>query len=361
MHHAALDRPRAHDRDLDDEIVEAGRLQPRQHRLLRARLDLEYADRIGALAHRVDRGVFGGYLLHRQFASAIAGDQCQRAADRRQHPQREAVHLEQAQRIEVVLVPLDDGARGHRRVFDRHHALEQAARDHEPADVLRQVARKPHQFVGERDEPLDHRVVGREARLADALGRHRAAIPPGEHAGEPIDLREVEAERLADVAHRALRPVGDERGRERRAVAAVFRIDVLDHLLAPLVLEVDVDVRRLVPLLRDEALEQHAHPRRIDLGDAERVAHRRIRRRAAALAQDVLAAREGDDVVDGQEVGLVLELGDQRQLVLDQFAHVGDERKRDRPRYRRRNPSSTRWRRCDAGVSPGGTISSGYS
>ena len=216
--------------------------------------------------------------------------QVEAAPDRRQHAEREAVDLEQAQRVEVVLVPLDDGALGHRRVLDRHHPLEQVARDDEAADVLRQVARKAHQLVGQRDEPDDHRVVGLEARLADALGRDLAAVPPGEHAGEPVDLREVEAQRLADVAHRALRPVGDERRGERRAVAAVFRVDVLDHLLAPLVLEVDVDVGRLVALLRDEALEQHAHPRRIDLGDAERVADRRVGRRAAALAEDAPAS-----------------------------------------------------------------------
>jgi len=33
-------------------------------------------------------------------------------------------------------------------------------------------------------------------------------------------------------------------------------IDILDDFLAPLVLEIDVDIGRLVALLRDEALEQ---------------------------------------------------------------------------------------------------------
>ena len=149
-----------------------------------------------------------------------------------------------------------------------------------------------------------------------------AAVPPCEHAGEPVDLREVQAERLADVAHRALRPVGDERRRDRRTVAAVFRVDVLHDFLAPLVLEIDVDVGRLVALLADEALEQHAHSGRIDLGDAERVADRRVRRRAAALAEDSLRARECDDVVNGEEIRFVLQFRDQRELVLDQFADV---------------------------------------
>jgi hypothetical protein len=44
MHHAALDRPGAHDRDLDHEVVEFARLQARQHRHLGAALDLEDAD-----------------------------------------------------------------------------------------------------------------------------------------------------------------------------------------------------------------------------------------------------------------------------------------------------------------------------
>ncbi len=57
MHHVALDRPRPHDRDLDDEIVEGLRLEARQHRHLRPALDLEHADRIRARQHVVDRGL----------------------------------------------------------------------------------------------------------------------------------------------------------------------------------------------------------------------------------------------------------------------------------------------------------------
>ena len=54
MDHVALDRAGADDRDLDDEIVEALRLQARQHRHLRAALDLEDADGVGAAEHAVD-------------------------------------------------------------------------------------------------------------------------------------------------------------------------------------------------------------------------------------------------------------------------------------------------------------------
>jgi hypothetical protein len=44
--HVALDRAGAHDRHLDDEIVEAGGFQPRQHVHLRPALDLEDAERV---------------------------------------------------------------------------------------------------------------------------------------------------------------------------------------------------------------------------------------------------------------------------------------------------------------------------
>ena len=48
----------------------------------------------------------------------------------------------------------------------------------------------------------------------------------------------------------------DDGGGQCRAVPPVFAIDVLNHFLAALVLEVDVDVGRLAALLRHEALEQ---------------------------------------------------------------------------------------------------------
>ena len=47
------------------------------------------------------------------------------------------------------------------------------------------------------------------------------------------------------------------------------------------------------------------------------VADGRVGGRAPALAQDALAARELDDVVDGQEIRLVLQVADQAQLFLD--------------------------------------------
>ena len=104
-------------------------------------------------------------------------------------------------------------------------------------------------------------------------------------------------------------------------------------------LEIDVDVGRLLALLADEPLEQQAVGRRVDRGDPEAITDRAIGRAAAPLAQDrrVEAPREGDDVVDRQEIAREVELGDQPELVAEL---LGD---------RRRHPLAPPPRRPDPG------------
>jgi hypothetical protein len=89
----------------------------------------------------------------------------------------------------------------------------------------------------------------------------------------------------------------------------------LDHFFPPLVLEVDIDVRRLIAVGGDEALEQKIVQAGIDLRYAQAKAHGRVRRRAATLAENVLRARVTDDVMDGEEIGRISQLGDQREFV----------------------------------------------
>jgi hypothetical protein len=99
-------------------------------------------------------------------------------------------------------------------------------------------------------------------------------------------------------------------------------VDVLDHLLAPFVFEIDVDVGGFVAGFRHKAFEDHRADFRGDGGDAEAVADDRVGGRAAALAEDAAGAGELDDVVDGEEVGLVLQLPDERELVFHERLHA---------------------------------------
>ena len=101
------------------------RFQPRQHRHLGTRLDLEHADGVGVLHHLVDRGVFlAQQAVHGDRAAVQLVDEVQRAPDGGEHAERQHIDFEQAQVLQVILVPLDDAALGHRCIFDRHQARE---------------------------------------------------------------------------------------------------------------------------------------------------------------------------------------------------------------------------------------------
>ena len=70
-------------------------------------------------------------------------------------------------------------------------------------------------------------------------------------------------------------------------------------------LKIHINVRRFVALLRDEALKKQLALGRVHLRDGQAIAHGRIGRGASTLAQNALAASEGDDVVDRQKKVLV--------------------------------------------------------
>src|SRR5487761_430450 len=98
-------------------------------------------------------------------------------------------------------------------------------------------------------------------------------------------------------------------------LAAILAIDVLDHLFASLVLEIDIDVGRFVAIGADEALEQKIALRRIDGGNAEAIADGGIGSRAAALAENFLRVGETHQIIDGEEIRCVAESADEIEFV----------------------------------------------
>ena len=75
-----------------------------------------------------------------------------------QHAERQDVDLEDANRVEVVLVPFDHLALFHRRLDDGDDFVEPILRDDETADMLGQVARKSVNLVGEIDDLASQRI-----------------------------------------------------------------------------------------------------------------------------------------------------------------------------------------------------------
>src|SRR6516225_11282156 len=188
--------------------------------------------------------------------------------------------------------------------------------------MLRQMAGKADQLRGEIECHAQGTVGRVEPDLTHSEIGDWIVAPAPDDTGERSDDIDAETQGLADFADCRARAVADHRGGETRPVAAVFLVDVLDYLLAPLMLEIDIDVGRFIAGSTDEALEQYVDPRRIDRGDAEAIADDRISRRATPLTQNVALPRETHDVVDSQKIAGIVEPLDQLEFVLDQTADL---------------------------------------
>ncbi|CRN81424.1 Uncharacterised protein [Klebsiella pneumoniae] len=332
MHHVALDRPWPDDGDLDHQVVELLRAQAWQHGHLGARFDLEHTDGIGAADHFVGGRVFARDTGDAQpLAAAQRVDQVEAAAQGAEHAQGEDVDLEQADRVEIVLVPLDHRAFGHARILHRDQGVQWLLGDDEAAGVLREVARKTDQLAGQGQHPAQDRTLRIEAGLFQAFGAGGLVAPAAAAVGQDVDLLGRQTQGLGYVAHRAGAVVGADHRGQRRALASVACENVLDDLLAALVFEIHVDVRWFVALAGKEALEQQVGPVRVQLSDAEGEAHCRIGRRAAALAKDFPAPGEGDDVLHGEEIAFIAQFGDQLEFSLDLLADLGARAVRPAP------------------------------
>ena len=235
-----------------------------------------------------------------------------------QRAESQQIDLEEAEVLQVVLVPLDHRPIGHRGVLDRHQVVDRLVAEQEAARVDRQMARAVLDLLAQPEEVTVDRRVGVEPGVRQPRRVERAVMR--QKPGEPIDRRLGQPERLAHLAHRRAPAVAHDVGHHGGAIAAVLAIDVLDHLLAAGVHDVEIDVRRLVPLARQEALEQQLDPRRIDGRDPQAVADHRVGGRAAPLAEDALLPAVPDDLPHRQEIAAVVELVDQRQLPVDLLA-----------------------------------------
>ncbi len=328
VHRPAEDRPRAHDRDLDREVVQV--LGPRAvERLhLRARLDLEDPHRVGLLDRRVGPLVVERDPRQVDPLVARALDVVHAALDRRQHPETEQVDLQEARVGARVLVPLAQLAALHRRGDDRAAVDQRARRDDHAARVLGEVPWQPVRLVAQprqpapaagqgavarlvgdplrdvrRVAPVDHRqpflgrhrerravvgIVERRLRAAGLqpqrrldVGRHAAHRPRLGPARDPLELTRREAEHLAELADRAARPERRERGDQRRALAPVALVHARDQDLADVAREVEIDVRQRGQLLVEEAAEEQLVGHRVDVREAGEVADDRGHRRPA--------------------------------------------------------------------------------
>ena len=90
----------------------------------------------------------------------MLGDEVEGFTDAGEHTECQHVHLQHAERIDVILIPFQKGAVLHGTIVDRHGLVEALARQHKATDMLRKMARKSEQRAGKADGLLDIGIVG---------------------------------------------------------------------------------------------------------------------------------------------------------------------------------------------------------
>ncbi|GAV36931.1 hypothetical protein ROTAS13_04621 [Roseomonas sp. TAS13] len=127
MHHVALDRAGPDQGDLHHQVVEPRRPQPGQHVHLRPALDLEDAQGVGSPQHGVGPLAVSWHTGKIKIGEAVPAQQVEAAPQAAQHAQRQDIDLEQTERLDVVLVPLQHRPPLHGGVADHGHLDQRTA------------------------------------------------------------------------------------------------------------------------------------------------------------------------------------------------------------------------------------------
>src|SRR5690606_16325730 len=138
----------------------------------------------------------------RVLAAAEAPDEVEAAPDRAQHAETENIDLQQAEILEIVLLPLDDRAIFHGGILDRDQFRQGTSGNDEAAHVLRQVPREADDLAFPPPQTPDYRAVGVPPGFHDPSRVHFPALPPLHGARQPIGRYAGETQRLADVTQR---------------------------------------------------------------------------------------------------------------------------------------------------------------
>ena len=184
----------------------------------------------------------------------------------------EEVHLQQADALDLLHRPL-------RRDFvavaleERRVVGDRAGRDDHARGVDAGVARHALEALAHLEHVVDARIVLRHLAQDGVLGQRlveRHVERRRDLLGDAIDVGVGHVHRAADVADHRLRLHRAEGDDLRDVLAAVFCGDVVDHLAAAPLAEVDVDIGQRHALGVEEALEDQVVVQRVDVGDAQR-------------------------------------------------------------------------------------------
>ena len=149
MHHIALNGAGAHQGHFDGEVIKIARLKARQHVDLGAAFHLEHADRVALTQHVVSGHITTWNAGEIKLLAGVRFKIGKGFPDAGEHSQSQNIHLHQAQGLNVVLIPFNESALCHGRIANGHQFIQTPTRQNKAAHMLRQMARKTDNALGE--------------------------------------------------------------------------------------------------------------------------------------------------------------------------------------------------------------------
>ncbi len=296
VHHARLQRPRPVERHQRDDLLEAVGLQTLDQILHPAGFQLEH--RGGLVILQQAEGV---RIIQRDRVQVHAllgihlADVLDRPVDDGERTQAEEIELDQADRLDIVLVEVRHQRSAVVFAVQWREIGQRGGCDHHPARMLAGVAGQALELLREIDDRADLLVLVIQRLQVLALGQgllQGHAQFERDQLGDPVDEAVAMAQHTPDIAHHGLRghgPVGDDL---RHLVATVAFGDVVDHVVALLHAEIDIEVGHGDALWIQKPLEEKLVTQWIQVGNTQRIRHQRAGTRATARAH-------GDAVVLG--------------------------------------------------------------
>ena len=97
-------------------------------------------------------------------------DEIKGFANTGQHAQSQNIHLQNAQAIDIILVPTDDSAPFHRGVLDWYQLIQPSISNDKPANMLRQMPRKTDHLIDQSHSLAQARIAGIETNFSHTAG-----------------------------------------------------------------------------------------------------------------------------------------------------------------------------------------------
>ena len=272
MHHATRDGSRANNTHLDHKVVEAAGFEAWKHGHLRPALDLKDSNRIAGAHHLEELGIVRRNRSHGNVQISMRFEQPECVVQMGEGTESQKIHLEEIHVLYIVLVPLNNGSIRHGGILNWYYGRHRLATQEKSPGMNREMSGEVDDFLGEGDEMRVDAVAGIQSSLPDIRGEIPSVA--GKELGHPIELSGRHTQGLAHVPYGGFHAVAHKISHHSCPIPAVFPVYMLDHLLAPAVLDIQVDIGRLGSLTGEESLEEKLHAYGIDGRYAETVTHR---------------------------------------------------------------------------------------